>query len=489
MGNFTKCQLILTGTLVIAIGCAQIPNRKGDATGPEQCGPVLSGQLSGVEVPANDSLFAYMSIMRNEEVILVGDTVKLENFQSSPIVKDTTLQADISTLSPGNYQVFYHVCENEQDVGVISKRLFSLGPLPTFVTAAGPSIPLLFGDTLRLKVVNVDTAHIAVEPSSGRSDVGDVPSVWLLKGGLYQVYQNSDGSYIEIVGAHIQKSSARAAELSGKQRKCTAEIDVKRPIGLGNTNNSLDGLIIDVANEFWIPPQILKAQVDQESKFDLADKGYRYELKNIDENSLQGSGHLWKLTSDPYKRYVLAGKNSSGFIFLFDGDSIQFLPENQYTTLQYRSSPDVVISDIHTGDGLGISAWDLWDQNPNLGWETRPGSDFTAQVVVAASYGLLHMTYVTAADEASHIGYGNLNPQRMFTNDRLGLTFGAKWVRYLRDYYGTSFSDWNLQWKTALGKYNGGKGAPQNSDGTFIWSSAQNYVDFVWGKVSGYEPW
>jgi hypothetical protein len=76
----------------------------------------------------------------------------------------------------------------------------------------------------------------------------------------------------------------------------------------------------------------------------------------------------------------------------------------------------------------------------------------------------------------------------MFTNDRVGLTFGAKWVRYLRDNFGTSFGDWNLQWKTALGKYNGGKFTPQNSDGTFVRTDVQNYVDLVWGRVSNYAP-
>ncbi len=489
-GKFAVFSFGILATTLLS-SCGLDLSFQGLGTPSKQCGSALFGNASAIQVPANDSLCVYMCIMKNEEVVKTGDPVKLVNNQASAVVMEAALEADVSDIPTGNYQVFYCVCKDEA-VGIVQSRLFSLGPFPALIATPQASNSVLLGDTIRLKVMLVDAVDLVVMPSTGRNDVGNVDATWTPKdGSLALVYKNSTGSYVEFVGTKIGTTSVRV-DGPRPDLKCSAPIRVNRPVGLGFSDNALDNLIIDVANEFGTPPQIVKAQVWRESRFEAFEGSFRYEMET-DYDFFERSAILFNL---PYRRYALAGRNAIDQIILFNGDSISILPEDPINqVLRFRSEPDVIVNDTDPNDGLGLSAWELWDQNLNQGWGPRPSSNFTAQVVIASSYGLLHMTYFTAAENSLRVpsrlpSYGgNTAPQRMAVNTSFGTRVGIEWLKWIFTNRTSETFDWNYKWRLALGRYN--KGIEQTVDPStliFFNTNAQKYVDSVWNRVDDYRP-
>ncbi|MEW6104321.1 MAG: transglycosylase SLT domain-containing protein, partial [bacterium] len=245
-------------------------------------------------------------------------------------------------------------------------------------------------------------------------------------------------------------------------------ITVIRPARLGNTNNQYDVLIINAANANGIPPQLLKAQIHQESGANFNPNAYRYE-PDYDYLYISGPGNN-DLFENPYFHYRVGGKRVDGTTFP-SGDR---LPSNYLEITRVNSSPDVNVENTNPNDGFGLSAWELVDNNPRQKWK-RPPNNFTAQLVIAASYGLLQVMYPTAVDsEYEGEPYGLFNPQTI-------IGFGSG---YLRSQWRDT-GNWMEDWNGALARYNAGPNVQQNPDGT--WPN-QNYINAVRAYERGYMP-
>ncbi len=82
----------------------------------------------------------------------------------------------------------------------------------------------------------------------------------------------------------------------------TVAVSVIAPTSLGTTQAGFDAHIIDLAHRFGIPPQYLKAQVQQESGFNRS--AYRNEVLSKDFEEVSGGAQL--RTQNPYSLYRLA---------------------------------------------------------------------------------------------------------------------------------------------------------------------------------------
>ena len=101
-------------------------------------------------------------------------------------------------------------------------------------------------------------------------------------------------------------------------------------------------------------------------------------------------------------------------------------------------------------------------------------SDYVGQTPIASSYGMIQVLWTTAISQIKWSGYaGHRNPHLLF-NSNIALDLGA---RYLRSQFVLSTaSNWQLRWREALARYNGG--------------SAPNYIyaDAVLQLVYQYHP-
>lgn len=190
-----------------------------------------------------------------------------------------------------------------------------------------------------------------------------------------------------------------------------------------------------------------------------------------------------------YERYLLADSARTGTPLGFDkngnsvvqGDSIAGLDYDPYFVLSNWSlNPPVAIVDDNQ-DSI-IAAYELRNHDLRFNYS---GSDFTAQIVMSSSYGLMHPLAVTLIDE---VGYQSRSPQDMFDPEKAILwgTFNLSDTYYDPDVVNTSYS-WNERWRTAIGKYNGGRGASE-SGGNFSNSSIAAYVEEVWLHIDQYQP-
>jgi len=85
---------------------------------------------------------------------------------------------------------------------------------------------------------------------------------------------------------------------------------VKRPLGITPKNvEDIDDVVLNVANRFGVPPHMLKAQVDIESRFDK--RTYRYEPLTLDLKNLTGDSSVTtpgeRIAASPYPNYVIGG--------------------------------------------------------------------------------------------------------------------------------------------------------------------------------------
>lgn len=433
----------------------------------------------------NDTIYIWVALLEKDSVIsyskgymFIEDST-LHQFSR----RSFSLPVNRSSLTPGIHQIVVYTSKDAEDVGIPQNRMWNSRAYLTDITSdylylesTAPPIQVLLGDSLRLYAHRdtTDSYNVIIDTIPGN----ETGVAWGMSGDNGELI--IEGAHAIFIATHLTTQSRKtllddrvSADTCGR-----AELVVETPSGLGYTYNDFDDLIIHYADSLGIPPQLLKAQIDQESMFDVLEKGYRYEPM-FDYDNIQD-----KLNQSPYFHYKLSGKDRYGNN-LNTGDSIPYLEFPPKLVLAKRSSPDVDTTDTNPGDGLNLSVWELVDNNPNQGW-TKPSSNFTAQVVISGSYGLLHIMYPTTQMN-DYFEYGEISPQHLLDED-FGFEVATTWDKWLYDTYGRSWSNWDLRWKTVLGKYNGGPGAQQNPDGSFVIPAFQNYVDIVWQKTLSYLP-
>ncbi|HLZ00429.1 MAG TPA: hypothetical protein VKT33_15325 [Candidatus Angelobacter sp.] len=267
---------------------------------------------------------------------------------------------------------------------------------------------------------------------------------------------------------------------------------------LGKSNSQFDGFIMAFADRGGIPPQVIKAQVAQESGFNA--KAFRYEPLSLDFKFYNISGALtvppplqpWTLaqsrncTSDP----AIAGNVPAGDnIELSSADVTPrqkiygvFVDDKEIPLCRVPAIPQSpVVSAISSEDAL-LSMENILYTNDACffqsicsGWATiNAGSfdtftdfqvehpPFTGQTVVASSYGLHQLLYPTAVIDMGFADGGiGLPPQQLF-DPFVSLDLGS---RYLATQYtknnlsqNADFPDLNtflFQFGPALRGYNG----------------------------------
>jgi hypothetical protein len=199
----------------------------------------------------------------------------------------------------------------------------------------------------------------------------------------------------------------------------TVNIVVAAPTQLGTTQKKYDTVLIDYANRRGIPPQLLKGQVQQESKFNP--QSYRYEPLSSDLKAISGGKNL--RIKSPYSLYRLATSDR-----LPQGTAI--LPADISPRSKYSIVVNGVRRPILDSDQF-VSASAIYNANNSIqNWgkvsprraarvAANPSLlNFTAQTPLASSYGLLQIMYTTAIDSMGWEGIdGAQNPSNLFDTD------------------------------------------------------------------------
>jgi len=208
--------------------------------------------------------------------------------------------------------------------------------------------------------------------------------------------------------------------------------------------NGLDKIIIEKANDYGIPPALIKSIIYKETKF--KPNTYRYEA-HIDYDWYSGPNSGDRILTHPNHHFTIQGKDTRGRT-ISKGNQ---LPSNYLAIARDYSFLSLNTTDTN-GDG-NLTAAELVANNPKQGWEQRPDWNFTAQLALASSYGLTQLLYETARwnglDNTSE-GQSAENIYNLFKPE-VSIEIGAHYLKYL---YGANGSNW----LEALRGWNAGEG-------------------------------
>jgi hypothetical protein len=87
-----------------------------------------------------------------------------------------------------------------------------------------------------------------------------------------------------------------------------------------------------------------------------------------------------------------------------------------------------------------------------------------------------------------YIGFGGRCPQTLLFDSSVSVNWGVMYFAFLYDYHTNYDYDWDTRWRTAVGKYNGGPYSAE-TNGVFLNSSVEDYVNSVLQNVNGYQPY
>ena len=204
----------------------------------------------------------------------------------------------------------------------------------------------------------------------------------------------------------------------------SVQVVVKKKITLGGEydHTGMDDIIIDKANEYGIPPALLKSLIYKETQSDpFNPKTYRYE-PGVDYSSFSGSSSdaYDRIISYPFKQFALPGKNSNGQNII-KGDQVDTLVP-LYTTIvrSFATSEaptgwslrSIVLKDRNDDKRLTIG--ELYENDKEIGhgsqaWPKLYDYTFTPQLLLASSYGLGHVLYreavLTAKDPNGYLWF------------------------------------------------------------------------------------
>lgn len=226
--------------------------------------------------------------------------------------------------------------------------------------------------------------------------------------------RSSDIKFFQAV--HLGSVFVRVTPEDTSITPVTVQIQVNNPLRLGSTQGQVDATLIDLAHRRGIPPQMLKGQVQRESRFD--EDAYRYEPLSADMRYMSRGQNF--RTQDPYRDYRL--RTSDGLAQGADILRADISPRSIYST---RRGP------ITDRDEL-VSAREIYEVNdPAHHWSRFSPAraqavrrnpevlNFTAQTPIAASYGFLQIMYATAIAPMRWGGVnGRRNPSLLFDTEQ-----------------------------------------------------------------------
>jgi hypothetical protein len=247
-------------------------------------------------------------------------------------------------------------------------------------------------------------------------------------------------------------------------------VEVKKK-QLGDKYTNYDKDLIDITASYGIPADLMKSVIYQESLHNedeqlgqevFQSRSYRYEAhkdfdwyarsqveaKNTPITSDNKCNKEWRgLTSFPENKFTIGGHLLND-IPVEKGDQ---LPNNYKDWSRYTSGGPLKFT------SLNPTAQELVNNNPKMGWTNRTpcwvgsGSpwNFTAQLVLAASYGLTQVLYETAINRGFDVrvdnGQSAVSIEKLF-DPKVIIDLSAKHLKKQYTTYGN--------WPQALESYN-----------------------------------
>jgi len=260
---------------------------------------------------------------------------------------------------------------------------------------------------------------------------------------------------------------------------------------LGVQYGNYDDIIIKKADKYDIPRDLLKSLIHQEAlgKYDkqlgqylFQAHSYRYEAhidyKWYSRQSPTVSPYVgWRgLANHPEHHFTIKGHVVTGES-ISPGDQVP----SDYCYWSEMTSGGMLHFPTSTGCSnatANVTAVDLVALNPKQKWTAKPNWDFTAQLVLASSYGLCQTMYETAIVRGFDTRTENGKPARPVKDlfdPEVSVELGAS---YLKKMYGI-YEDW---W-SALKYYNGGYVDPNNKN-----FDSEDYADAIiktWNNGNG----
>ena len=241
---------------------------------------------------------------------------------------------------------------------------------------------------------------------------------------------------------------------------------------LGEKYTDYDKELLNISTKYEIPPDLMKSVIYQESLHEKDEqtgqtvfvaRSYRYEAhkdfdwyarsqtdaQNTPVTSTNKCNREWRgITSFPENKFIIKGTRLGG-VSVENGAQ---LPNGYKTWSQYTSG-----GPLKFDSSSNPTAQELVTKNPAMGWTNRTpcwvgaGSpwNFTAQLVLAASYGLGQVMYETAInrgfDSRTGANQSAIPVEKLF-EPKVSIDLSAKHLKKAYDKYGN--------WPKALEDYN-----------------------------------
>jgi hypothetical protein len=251
---------------------------------------------------------------------------------------------------------------------------------------------------------------------------------------------------------------------SGYGTNASVGVEVQKK-QLGDIYIDFDAELINIANEYSIPPDLLKSVIYQESikeydeklgQYAFQPRSYRYEAhKDYDWYSGPSTTAKSRIEKHPEKYFAIGGQARHGTV----PQGVQVPPKSEYLSWsRYMSGYRNGLNVNDGGDG-NLTAQELLDNNQDKFWKTYKGPtenwDFTAQLLLASSYGLGQVMYNTALTRGFDTTSSNerARPITDLFDPEVGIRLTAS---YLVDKYSGN-------WFNAVFLYNGAHDDPDPS--------------------------
>lgn len=184
----------------------------------------------------------------------------------------------------------------------------------------------------------------------------------------------------------------------GTDESVTIELVLEEDQSIGDQHHDYDHYIIQYEDEFGIPRGLLKSIIHKETAGSPFEPDqYRYEPKVDYDNFSNLSSVFYAGGGHPYGKYAISGHDRDGNT-IAEGDQLDDLDPVYTEVLNSRGTGGWSLRSIK-GYQEGQTYGELKEndtQPGSQGWPYLADTDFTAQVVLSASYGMGHVLYLTA---------------------------------------------------------------------------------------------
>lgn len=277
----------------------------------------------------------------------------------------------------------------------------------------------------------------------------------------------------DFLAVHLGEGEIIAtAAINGDPVEAIEKITVVEPGKLGTTYNQYDSEIINTADDTGILPQYIKSHIYKESYKKFNPKTYRYE-PGYDFGNIQS-----KKAKAPYSKYALedgAGVNDANKAprNRYSVDTNWVFPQKSHSPNMRKiqdSDNDILCSNIFYNNDAANAKQNWSVVSPaaiaklKKYWDTKK-VDFTAQTIIASSYGLMQMMYDVAVDEGQ---FGEQDPINLFDPGKhlkvAGEIYVLRFNKWKKPrppiYYPDNYMDenqWKEEWINLFQKWNRGE--------------------------------